>query len=178
MHGDRERCLAAGMDSYISKPLEVDTFVQAVAMLAPAVGASAAISQLVPLSVSSASESYMGGESHRHIFDLDRLRAQTLGKPELLARVVDLFLSDYPDRLSEIRAAAADGDAERVEATVHLLRGALRNLGADAADDAALNIEVLARQGDLARATNMCVELERELKRLHIAFEEAGLCAS
>jgi DNA-binding response OmpR family regulator len=89
MHGDRERCLAAGMDSYIGKPLEIDTFAQAVAMLALATGASRPVPQAAteaqPLPGSLAKASRISAKSNRQIFDYDRLHAQTLGKPELLA---------------------------------------------------------------------------------------------
>jgi CheY-like chemotaxis protein len=113
MHSDRERCLAAGMDSYISKPLDIETFAQAVATLVPAAAAPSSIPQLVKEHESPvhlpACESDIGGGS-KPIFDHDRLRAQTLGKPDLLAKVIGLFLADYPQQLSKIRAAAADGE--------------------------------------------------------------------
>jgi HPt (histidine-containing phosphotransfer) domain-containing protein len=172
MHGDRERCLAAGMDSYISKPLEIETFAQVVATLAPSLVKEHESPADLP-----AHESDIGASS-KPIFDHDRLRAQTLGKPDLLAKVIGLFLADYPQQLAEIRAAAAAGDARRAEAVIHSLRGTLRSLGADAAHATASTIESLARQGDLDAVMGMCAELERELERLCVAFEEAGLCAS
>jgi HPt (histidine-containing phosphotransfer) domain-containing protein len=106
------------------------------------------------------------------------LRAQTLDKPDLLAKVISLFVADYPQQLSELRAAVADDDVGRAEAVIHSLRGALCSLGADAAHATASTIESLARQGDLDAVIGMCAELERELECLRAAFEESGLCAS
>jgi PAS domain S-box-containing protein len=186
MHGDRERCLAAGMDGYISKPLDIDIFVQTVATLAPTAVASP--TAILPAPPAKAGEmlprrgarDWRGGEHQQppQVLDQTRLHAQTLGKPDLLARVIGLFLSDYPSQLCEIRAAATDGDVWRLEAAAHTLRGALCSLGADAAQAATLTIESLARQGDLAGVTGACAELERELNRLRIALEEAKRCAS
>jgi HPt (histidine-containing phosphotransfer) domain-containing protein len=169
------------MDSYISKPLDIETFAQVVATLAPSAAASSPIPQLVKEHESPARlppcASDRGGGG-KPIFHQERLRAQTLGKPDLLAKVIGLFLADYPQQLAEIRAAAAAGDARRAEAVIHSLRGTLRSLGADAAHATASTIESLARQGDLDAVTVLCAELERELECLRVAFEEAGLCAS
>jgi HPt (histidine-containing phosphotransfer) domain-containing protein len=171
MYGDRERCLAAGMDGYISKPLDIDTFEQIVTSLLSAVRAAAPI-------LPSVWEQGVAGEGSGPALDYDRALAQALGKPDLLARVIRLFLDDYPRRLAEIRESAVHGDTMRLEATVHALRGGLRSLGADVADAAALNVETLARLGDRAGVARAGADLERELERLRIALEEHALWRS
>ena len=72
-----------------------------------------------------------------------------------------LFLAQMPDLLGEIRTAIAAADGPAVERAAHKLRGAAANFGARRACDAALDLERMARIGDLACAGQTLAELER-----------------
>jgi len=75
------------------------------------------------------------------------------GDVELLKEIAALFMEDYPNVLAELRAAAARGNSQRVERAAHGLKGSVANFGAQAAVDAALQLEQMGRAGDVSRAS-------------------------
>jgi CheY-like chemotaxis protein len=127
MNGDRERCIGAGMDGYLSKPLDARMMFSVVEGDDPGVPATAA-----------------AGPGFDRSVILERLG----GDEALLADVIGLFLEDCPSRLNAIKAAvmARHADAIRIEA--HGLKGAAGNLAATRLFNAA---EVLERIGAEAR---------------------------
>jgi|SRR5579863_2087066 len=93
------------------------------------------------------------------------------GDPELLKEIAALFIEDYPKVLAEIRAATARGDALGVEHAAHGLKGAVANFGAQAAVEAAFQLEQMGRAGDLRRAREALDTLARALDALHPELE-------
>jgi two-component system, sensor histidine kinase and response regulator len=93
------------------------------------------------------------------------------GDAELLKEIAALFMEDYPNALAEIRAATARGDAKGVERAAHGLKGSVANFGAQAAADAALQIEQIGRAGDLSRAREAIDTLARALDALRPELE-------
>src|SRR5579863_9547145 len=93
------------------------------------------------------------------------------GDAELLKEIAALFMEDYPSVLTEIRAAAARGDAKGVERAAHGLKGSVANFGAQTAVDAALQIERMGRAGDLSRVSEAIDTLALALDALHPELE-------
>jgi two-component system sensor histidine kinase/response regulator len=127
MDGDRDRCLAEGMDAYLSKPIDRNllfAMVEQQDVTAPAAD--------VP---------------HAPTFDRGRLLERLGGDAQLLAEVVRLFLEDCPLRVAEIEAAVAARDRPRIQATAHALKGAAGNLSASGLFDAARALERLGADG-------------------------------
>jgi HPt (histidine-containing phosphotransfer) domain-containing protein len=85
---------------------------------------------------------------------------------ELLKEIAALFIEDYPNVMAEIRAAAARGDANGVERAAHGLKGSVANFGAQAAVDAAFQLEQMGRAGDLSRVSEAIDALARSLDAL------------
>jgi HPt (histidine-containing phosphotransfer) domain-containing protein len=90
---------------------------------------------------------------------------------ELLKEIAALFMEDYPSVLAEIQAAAARGDALGVERAAHGLKGSVANFGAQAAVDAAFQIERMGRAGDLNRVSEAIDTLARALDALRPELE-------
>jgi PAS domain S-box-containing protein len=153
MKGDRERCLAAGMDAYLSKPVQGAQLLRAIAEFFP--GAAPALPAPPAPAVT---------------LDGEALLAHLGGDEDLLREIVGLFLEDAPRLLEETRAAAAAGDADRLERTAHRLKGAVRNFGTTPAAAAAERLEALGHLGDLGGAAALCDELEAALGRLRPAL--------
>jgi PAS domain S-box-containing protein len=152
MKGDRERCLAAGMDGYISKPIRASELFGRVEGAAR----SAAPPPRAPL---------LPAASHE-VFDLDRALAAVGGDAELLRELAGIFLQEYPGTLQDIRTAVAQGAAGNLKCAAHSLKGSVDNFAAGPAFAAAQRLEMMGRDDKLADAPQALADLERELDRL------------
>ena len=103
-----------------------------------------------------------------HLADLDTALALSRvgGDVELLKEIAEIFLDQCPEAISDIRSATETGNAEALERAAHSLKGSIGNFGAQNAYDAALRLEMMGRQGELAGATSALEELESALNRL------------
>jgi PAS domain S-box-containing protein len=158
MKGDRERCLAAGMDEYLSKPVQRDALLQVLASVAgPAPEAP------VP------SAGAMGTEDPP-AFDRAAALERLGGDEELFAELADLFRTDGPRMLEEVRGALARGDATAVQRAAHGLKGAAGYVGGGPAAEAAHRLEALGARGELGTAAPAFAALEAEIDRLIVGL--------
>ena len=156
MKGDRERCLEAGMDAYVRKPIRATELFDAIDGLIAD-----------PLKAPSSAR---GGQGSGGAVDEAALHALVDSDAQLLSELVAVFLEESPRVLSEIRAAIALGDDTALEAAAHALKGSLGSLAAPRAAAAALVLETMGCSGDLARAVEACSALEREVERVEQAL--------
>ena len=92
-----------------------------------------------------------------------------------------MFLTSYSDQLGELRSAVSRHDAAAVRRVAHTLKGAVSVFGAEAAQDAALNLETMGRYGDLSHSESAFERLAHALERLRpalIGLIEAGTNAA
>jgi two-component system sensor histidine kinase/response regulator len=153
MKGDRERCLASGMDGYVSKPLQVEDFFAAI---------EAAV-QAHPARPSP--------ELPQDILNKDALLARVEGDVPLVGEMAATFLGECPKYLSDIRQAVANCDSRALQSTAHTLKGSVANFTAHRATQAALRLEMMARDGDLTKSEPALLELEDEIERLKPVLE-------
>jgi CheY-like chemotaxis protein len=156
LEGDRERCLAAGMDGYIAKPIKAKDLMAAIENLgmAPAVaevGAPARRREQEPVDMASA-------------------LARIDGNVTLLKELVALFFEELPEMLTALREAVTAGDALAIERAAHKLKGSVGNFAATPTFEAALKLEVLGRNATLSEAKSAYDELENEIKLLKLAM--------
>jgi two-component system, sensor histidine kinase and response regulator len=175
MKGDRERCLAAGMDACVTKPLRVEELFAAIARFVPAEATAVPASDepLVPAA---------NGRSTEAVFDLAAALVRVEGDGELLRKMISLFFAQAQKLLPEIRSAGERGDGKALERFAHKLKGSMGSFGAGRASEAALRLEIMGRNGNFARAEESLADLEREVARLREALtpftEEGAACAS
>ena len=164
MQGDRERCLASGMDAYLAKPIKLEdvrvTLARWIQSPASAESDKNAVQSAGPLS------------EGRAIFDPSQMLQNIGGDQDLLLQLVDLFLERQADMMSQIRQALSLGDAVTVERAAHTLKGTAGNLCAPEVVLAAGRLEAVGRLGTLHDAPAVYAHLEMEMLRLLRVLEE------
>ncbi|HLI30970.1 MAG TPA: response regulator, partial [Terriglobia bacterium] len=156
LKGDRERCLEAGMDGYVSKPIKIKELLDAI---------DAAVPSGISVERELAKPAQPGGASFS-VINYEQALAKVEGDKDLLGELASLFLEDIPSQLRAIRAAAEQGDVNALAQLAHTVKGAVANFAAEAAVDAALKLETAARSGNLPLAKPACAEIERAIESL------------
>ncbi|MEA2604027.1 MAG: hypothetical protein QOF89_5019 [Acidobacteriota bacterium] len=156
MSGDRERCLEAGMDGYVSKPVQI-------ADLAAALGAADPPGANEPQEVS-ASLGVLPPDP-LDLPALDRLRELAAGGEDLLGILVQTYAASSADDLSALRRLTAEGHWWEVERAAHRLRGGSASLGAVRVAAVCTAIEERVRAKRTGEIGPLVAQLERELER-------------
>ena len=159
MKGDRERCLAAGMDGYVSKPLRPQELFEVLERLAPATAADPAAAE--PAAPPPA-------------FDLAAALDRVDGDVELMKELAGLFLDECPQRMAEIHQAILRRDASGLKKSAHALRGSVANFGAPAATEAARRLETAGHDQDWGDVEPAWAALEEAIAGLTPALAELG----
>jgi CheY-like chemotaxis protein len=160
LKSDRERCLAAGMDGYIPKPIHPDVLFNTIESFF----ASKVCSTETPSVESELRESV----------DKTALLTRVGGDAQLLHELIDLFLMECPRMMDEVRKALENQNAKTLERTAHALKGSVGNFNINTATDAALNLERMGQSGDLSLARVAFEDLEGELAWVTPALERIG----
>ena len=159
VEGDRERCLAAGMDDYISKPVKPEDIEQALGRwVLHAAGERAGVATARPGSVVAATTN--------DGIDDERLQVlRRMGPPDasLLPRLVEAFASEAPTSLASLNNAHLSDDFEALRQGAHRLRGAAANLGATEVAMLCADLEALAATGSPGETTEMLTRLGTEI---------------
>jgi CheY-like chemotaxis protein/HPt (histidine-containing phosphotransfer) domain-containing protein len=159
MKGDRERCLAAGMDGYVTKPLEVANLLRTIDSLVPAPTRAS-----VP-------DGSPAADPVEEPIDRDMLMCQVEGDLDLMREIVELFLDQTPGLMREMRTSLSRGDPATLATAAHTLKGSAGNIGAHPAYMLVAEVELAAKRGDLQAASGALKELEAEVDRLQFALE-------
>jgi CheY-like chemotaxis protein len=156
MTGDRDRCLAAGMDAYISKPIRPDELYAVLADLTQ----SAAPADAVPTTV-----------RLKDALDWNAALANVRGDPDLLRELAGIFLAEYPRWLNALRDGLTRRDAGQVKLMAHTLKGSVGTFAAKGLYAAALRLETMACESCLDGSAEILTMMERELAALQPALD-------
>jgi len=159
MPGDREKCLQAGMDAYVSKPVELDDIRNVLMEVAGHTPAPSAPPEL-------------GGDPVIDRRRIDQLRElQDENNPRLVAELVALFFNDSPRHLDAIAEAIRAGSAQALESAAHRYLSSIENLGAQRMRKHCMELEALGRSGRTDGARTLLDSLQREfdIARQHLA---------
>ncbi len=162
MSGDRDECLASGMDGYLAKPLRLGEL-------------RALLERHLPRESGTRDDEASTGGAERsaagpQVFDGQALLARLDGDVDLAAALVDGFLADLPTRLVALRAGLAAGDLAEAERHVHAVAGAAANVGGVELNRLAAACEAEVRTASAPPATDLLPPLEAAFARLASAF--------
>jgi HPt (histidine-containing phosphotransfer) domain-containing protein len=152
MKEDRQRCLDAGMDGYLTKPVQVEELL-------------ATLQQLPPAAAAAGRAASAAGPA-RAVLDVGAALGRLGGDRGLLRELAGLFREQVPAWMADIREGILRQDARRVLRAAHSLKGSAGTFAAGAAAEAAQRLEALGRRGDLGGAPEALAALEAEVERL------------
>jgi two-component system sensor histidine kinase/response regulator len=166
MAGDRENCIKAGMDDYVTKPIRYPQLLAAMQRVVPDIfqeQPTAAAASEPEKEISFGTDPAIESGA----FDKAALMESVGGDKNLLREVVGLFLdSDAPRLIGELRDAAAKRDAHALGSAAHGLKGLLGELRADRGAEMARQLEADGHSGDLAKMDSRVAALLAEMEKI------------
>jgi two-component system, sensor histidine kinase and response regulator len=166
MKEDRTRCLAAGMDGYVTKPLNSEELKAAI------------LTALDETPETEKDTSLVQGKGQtrkaREVrWNISKTLEQLGGDETLLREVLDIFLDEAPKHLATLRLAVAQGIAETVETSAHTLKGELGYMGLPEISQTAVEIESMGRSNNVTGAASLLSQFEADLTGLFTAIRGA-----
>jgi CheY-like chemotaxis protein/HPt (histidine-containing phosphotransfer) domain-containing protein len=166
MKGDRERCLAAGMDDYVSKPVRDEELTAAIRRVVPAGPASPVAQDTLDRSPLETQEFTLPPLTPVRGLDDAAVLARVGGNRDTLRGLIEVFYQDCNTLMAELHAALRAADAAKVRAGAHTIKGMVGFFGAAHATAAADRLERAGERDELAGATELYGALARDLEAL------------
>ncbi|MFW6357921.1 MAG: response regulator [Chroococcales cyanobacterium] len=165
MRGDREACLAVGMNDYISKPVRIEALIDALVKYGNLRQSAVSSAALELETEEKAMEVANQNATSTRVIDpqvLDDLREMAGDDAdEILGEILDSYLEDAPQRLESIKAAIAQGDASELQKSAHALKSLSVTVGGISLSDLCGELETLGRIGRTTGASQLLTKLER-----------------
>jgi len=202
MQGDRERCLEAGMNDYVAKPVDPQALAEALEKWLPKAGETEypisnkefpMVKETDETAPNLVQERGDGPENQRAnmnlpldighslldigysqlpIFDKAGMMSRLMDDEDLARTVIETFLDDVPKQIEALRGYLETGDAPSAERQAHTIKGASANLGGEALRAVAFEMEKAAKAGNLEYVRAHLPELENQFTRLKGAMNE------
>jgi PAS domain S-box-containing protein len=156
MTGDREKCLEVGMDDYITKPVRTQELFAAIDRVADGF----------------ASHTVDARRETADVIDWTAALDYVAGDDQMLRDLVNIFLTEAPRWMQELREAISANHVADVKRTAHNLKGSIRLFGSKSAFDSAFLLEQMSRSGNLSGAPAALASLEQSIELLLRALRQ------
>lgn len=161
MPGDRERCLEAGMDGYVAKPIRLNGLYEEIARVTS-----------LPAAIPQQQESQGEPQAMRRLVDSGAALARVGGDSQLLGELAALFLEEYPRLMAKVTQFLREGSLDGVREQAHQIKGLLAQFGCETGREIAVELENSAQQGDRTAAGDAAFRLNRILDSARPDFEK------
>ncbi len=165
MQGDRDRCITAGMNDYVSKPINPGKLRQILKQWLP--------EHCQPHRTQETNEGehpHQSSSQATPVFDLASMKTQLMDDEELIHTVAETFLTDMPKQIEQLKSAIAANDMQQATAQAHRIKGASANVCAVEMNALALAME---QANDMKSLCQKATELEQSFAQLKTAMEKA-----
>jgi CheY-like chemotaxis protein/HPt (histidine-containing phosphotransfer) domain-containing protein len=159
MQGDREKCLMADMDAYLSKPAKASEIIATINQLVPDYSSATDTVTLNPPPVVPT-----GSEDSEPVFDRKELIDRLGGREEMLGHFIDMFCRNAAGYMELLASAVQQGDLEQMRIQAHTIKGAAGNISARRLRQTAAEMEAHAREGRFAEASALLQNCQDDLR--------------
>lgn len=175
MSGDRQKCLDAGMDDYVTKPIDPEKIDTVMARFLSGLRRETVVPDYRKSMRNKDTDTLANRARKRLVFDYEGLKGRSMNDESMMRMVVEAFFEDMDEALKKLAASIEKGDTQEVYRVGHSIKGASANVGGIVLSELALAMESAGKAGDMVAAKELDESLRVAIDDLRAAFAKRNL---